>query len=440
METVLPLTKMECLLNIKEEPEQDYTSSSYQTPMELSLSLPKMDENLTVVKKEEPEQQAAGPNIPKSEYELSYVSKCRIHKSFSRQKSLKCVTCKNKFTDCWALYKHRILVHRPFRKPDGPFKVMNSTDAVKFQHINSLFDEHQKKSQTSGEKACVLCESSFKPETQYCAHQCTDCDKVFKSKSDLTVHQKTHVGIKYFKCDKCGSGFKLHLNFIRHQQITCKRTSYTCRDCKKCFTSKTELADHTLVHRREKPFNCAACGNYFKTKIGLALHRRSCIQAVPFRCTECNEGFMQVADLTAHMRLHFQETIHRYYGINLPAQPRFNEVTNELKCVECGKHFKHKYRLIKHRWVHSKNNGNMCDSGGSFERKQSVTEHQQLHAGEQPYKCTICKSRLQTKKSLSNHNRLHCSMFKCTYCRRRFRNESSLKWHEYAHSKEKDRK
>lgn len=71
---------------------------------------------------------------------------------------------------------------------------------------------------------------------------CNICRKIFKNKSCLTVHKRTHTGEK----------------------------PYLCTICQKTFRQKVHLVIHFGMH--QKPFVCSICGSNFGSKQTLKRH------------------------------------------------------------------------------------------------------------------------------------------------------------------------
>ncbi|KAB0340013.1 hypothetical protein FD755_024818, partial [Muntiacus reevesi] len=63
-------------------------------------------------------------------------------------------------------------------------------------------------------------------------YKCNECDITFLQDSELTGHQRIHIGGKPYKCDMCG----------------------------KAFNQTTKLAIHWRIHTGEKPYKCDVCG------------------------------------------------------------------------------------------------------------------------------------------------------------------------------------
>lgn len=117
---------------------------------------------------------------------------------------------------------------------------------------------------------------------------CPICAKIFKSKSNLSQHEKTHKILmpnEYFYCDLCGNKFKektLMMTHIKNRHI--KKIRFNCELCDKNYATKFHLSTHMKVnHFHIKDFKCEYCGKEFGEKKKLVAHVRIHTGEQPFQ-------------------------------------------------------------------------------------------------------------------------------------------------------------
>lgn len=157
--------------------------------------------------------------------------------------------------------------------------------------------------------------------------------KLSTCKNELPkAHRKGHAGEKPFKCQQCEKGFRTRSDLIKHQRIHTEEKPYICSQCDKRFRWSSDLNKHLLAHQGIKPYRCSWCGKSFSHNTNLHTHLRIHTGEKPFKCSECGKRFIQNSHLIKHTRTHTGE------------QP--------YSCSICRRNFSRRSSLLRHQKLH----------------------------------------------------------------------------------------
>ena len=168
-------------------------------------------------------------------------------------------------------------------------------------------------------------------------NECSKCLKSFKFKGHMKKHMKICLNKKKevmkkscetstYICSDCGkvyatkSGLDLHHKIV-HLKV---KKSVICNQCGKDFISKGELNKHLRSHEEKKP--CQQCG---KMVSRLDIHMKTVHtpdELQKYRCQDCGRGFFSMKVLKNHrMNVHLKLRPYKCrYGCDIAYNDRSN--------------------------------------------------------------------------------------------------------------------
>ncbi|XP_041801485.1 telomere zinc finger-associated protein isoform X2 [Chelmon rostratus] len=262
--------------------------------------------------------------------------------------------------------------------------------------------------------------------------QCPVCDKSFKSKYYLKVHNRRHTGERPFGCLKCGKRYFRKENLLIHEIRDCARVqTYTCLTCSATFNGKEELRLHVVSHTGDMPHKCSTCAEQFMHKKNLTIHMMKVHgYPKPHACPQCPKTFLTRTELRVHEAAKHrgekpfvcEECGHRASSRN-GLQMHIKAIHRNERpfvCSLCGHAFSQKNNLNMHLRIHS----------------ASLDKHNRTHTGERPFSCDVCEQRFTEKGALVRHKaskheegRPHC----CHICGKTFKAKEQLRVHLRRH-------
>lgn len=360
-----------------------------------------------------------------------------------------------------------------------------------------------------GTYRCLLCSREFGKALQLTRHQrfvhrlerrhkCSICGKMFKKKSHVRNHLRTHTGERPFPCPDCSKPFNSPANLARHRLTHTGERPYRCGDCGKAFTQSSTLRQHRLVHAQHFPYRCQECGVRFHRPYRLLMHRYHHTGEYPYKCRECPRSFLLRRLLEVHQLVaHAGRQPHRCAscGAAFPSSLRLREhrcaaaaaqAPRRFECGTCGKKVGSAARLQAHEAAHAaagpgevlakeppapraprasrtpltaspaalagaapaaptapapaRRRGLECSECKKlFSTETSLQVHRRIHTGERPYPCPDCGKAFRQSTHLKDHRRLHTGErpFACEVCGKAFAISMRLAEHRRIHTGER---
>ncbi|XP_026187978.1 telomere zinc finger-associated protein isoform X2 [Mastacembelus armatus] len=247
--------------------------------------------------------------------------------------------------------------------------------------------------------------------------QCSICEKSFKSKYYLKVHNRRHTGERPFGCCKCGKRYFRKENLLIHENRDCARVqTYSCPMCSSAFNGRDELRLHMVSHTGDMPHKCSTCPEQFMYKKNLTVHMMKVHgYPKPHACPLCPKTFLTRTELRVH-----EAAKHRG--------------EKPFVCEECGHRASSRNGLQMHiKAIHRNERPFVCNlCGHAFSQKNNLNMHLRIHSGERPYQCHLCGKTFRTQASLDKHHRTHTGErpFSCDVCEQRFTEKGALVRHK----------
>ncbi|XP_053686873.1 transcription factor grauzone-like [Sabethes cyaneus] len=219
--------------------------------------------------------------------------------------------------------------------------------------------------------------------------RCEFCNRCYKTKESLTVHQaKSHEIGKggLFKCDQCTRRFMKESTLETHK-LTHKKVQ--CMQCDAMLANKECLKAHIVNKHsaKDRRMICDTCGQEFLDKISFERHtmRHMGIEVLKkVQCQICQQWIKGERGLRLHMfSLHYE---------------------GEQTCDICQRKYPNSRTLRNHkRTVHidGKFECDFCEK--KFKQSISLKEHRATHTGEVLYSCEYCSKGTNSKSNLYVH-------------------------------------
>jgi len=146
-------------------------------------------------------------------------------------------------------------------------------------------------------------------------HKCSFCDYSTTTKANVAKHEMAmHIdpNRRDFVCNQCNKAFKTSSNMYEHMRSHDPKNKFICEICNKVFKSTPGFTQHMRLHTGEL-FECSVCKEKFQSRNSMQRHEKEVHGVFPnpdgsksYRCRSCDVEFDNEADYRTH-----QKTAHR---------------------------------------------------------------------------------------------------------------------------------
>ncbi|XP_047211185.1 oocyte zinc finger protein XlCOF6-like isoform X2 [Girardinichthys multiradiatus] len=280
-------------------------------------------------------------------------------------------------------------------------------------------------------------------------HTCFQCSTIFKTRTELLFHQRTHQTRPVYKCNQCDRAFQHLSSLTNHKQTHLDKDGFACSKCSRTFESSNERDVHRLQHRLPD-LSCSVCAQTFTSQTlllrHLQTHSAQGAQCV-YSCLFCDQSFSGVTQLRIHQRTHsfrsYQcDQCNKSYSsmTGLQSHRATHSTDSHFLCPQCGKRFKTRDGLEGHLRTHTGERPFRCPyCPKDFTALAGLNVHVRRHTGERPYVCTVCDKAWPSGGDLQKHMRTHTGErpYVCQECGKAFSISCHLTEHRRIHTGEK---
>lgn len=254
---------------------------------------------------------------------------------------------------------------------------------------------------------------------------CDHCGKVYRHKSDMLRHRRSHVE-SVVKCAQCPASFPTEMSLKKH--VAAKHSSES-RDFGEHFLAQLVLpgsnaesndqvssdAKNDKGTENPKGYPCTLCGIKFRDRRGLDRHSKQHTEVLEniekpkgYPCDQCDERFRDKRALERHIKQHSKPFV----------------------CIQCRARFETDELLKEHESKHEDLKQYTCDKCKQvYSSARTLKRHMQAnHSNRKQTVCPVCQKDFSSDKDLQTHMKKH-EETTCNQCTAVFDTEEELKNH-----------
>lgn len=293
-----------------------------------------------------------------------------------------------------------------------------------------------------------------------CDHNCRFCGKYFSERANLKRHMRdihtNQLNIEIFKCEICGRNFSRIKDLTQHVELKHHDGQFRKYECDfdgKLFKTRSEIHIHMKTHLSK--VKCKICNAELKVS-GLTIHNKELhSEQDKISCHKCFKTFVSISRLKLHLKVHERKFECPICNRRLPTFPQLKNHINDIhenpgshSCEICHKKFNRAENLKVHLKFHDKNRPKpfkcqRCDF--ATHSKANFNGHLKFHEKKDkiaatmknPIRCRMCPAILKSKYVFHLHMKsVHIeALYQCDLCGIAMKTKNNIKNHILVHIK-----
>ncbi|EAT34182.1 AAEL013547-PA [Aedes aegypti] len=389
--------------------DQKQNLENIKVELSLEPSVEMIESQESLVFKDEPSQRSDEDESSDSKPLEVYAEQCAPPKKRTYRKRKKLIP---------TVSKDESGSDEPESKPTRKYNIKPKEEQWKDEKLISEFYR----------MACDLCgnvldnikslNSHFRKEHQQRGYVVC-CNKKLYKKCIMLEHIKFHTNPSAYRCEICNKNYKNKVYLSLHQiKLHGKEEDrpYKCDRCKQSFAKNYQLQAHIVTHEKVK---CPICDRLMANKMAMATHITNQHSGKDRKmiCDTCGKEFLNKTCFERHVKEHL--------GI---------EVHPMMQCQICHKWLKGERCLQKHlRYTHYETEQvHTCDiCQQNYPNSRALWSHKKVVHVEEKFECEFCGKRFKRAINLKEHRTVHTGerLYSCEYCGASMNSNANLYTH-----------